>query len=152
MSPKEKRRAASWVPGIVGMVVVVGVALGIWFILGNRTTDPPFGDISVQKAKDLLKRHPSDPNFVILDVRTPQEYGQGRITGEGLTPVNLDFYAAEFREQLAKLDLGKTYLVYCRTGNRSAKAVELIKELGFHRVYNLEGGITAWQEAGLPVK
>ncbi|OGF55001.1 MAG: hypothetical protein A2Z21_05345 [Candidatus Fraserbacteria bacterium RBG_16_55_9] len=152
MSSKQKRKATSWAVGVVGLVVVAGVALGVWFILTNRATDPPLGDVSVRQAKDLIQGHHDDPNFVVLDVRTPQEYDQGHISGEGITPVNLDFYAADFREQLAKLDRVKTYLVYCRTGNRSAKTVDLMKELGFRGIYNLEGGITAWQEAGQPLK
>jgi rhodanese-related sulfurtransferase len=66
--------------------------------------------------------------------------------------MNLDFYAPDFREWLAQLDREKTYLVYCRTGHRSGETVNFMKELGFRRVYDLQGGILAWQSAGLPVK
>ncbi len=66
--------------------------------------------------------------------------------------MNLDFYAPDLREQLGKLDREKTYVVYCRTGNRSAQTVALMKELEFRRIYNLESGIVAWQSEGLPLK
>lgn len=151
MSKKKQKKPRGWVA--VGVtVLLVGVVLGAWFFLANRATDPPLGDISVQQAKDLLARHNSDPNFALLDVRTPQEYAQSHISQAGITPMNLDFYAPDFREQLGKLDREKTYIVYCQTGNRSAQTVALMKELEFRRIYNIEGGIVAWQSEGLPLK
>ncbi|MCK6599511.1 MAG: rhodanese-like domain-containing protein, partial [Bdellovibrionaceae bacterium] len=60
---------------------------------------------------------------VILDVRTPDEYLSGHIKGA----INIDFYASDFQNQLGKLDKEKDYKVYCRSGNRSSKAVNMMK-------------------------
>ena len=98
--------------------------------------------------KSLLSRLPTgNPDFIIIDVRTPEEYASGYID----TAVNIDYYAADFREQLAALDKDKTYLIYCRTGRRSADARDIIAELGFREVYIMSGGIVAWEAEGRPV-
>ena len=86
------------------------------------------------------------PDFVILDVRTPAEYGDGRIAGAYM----IDYRSPGFKEDVGKLDRGRTYLVYCRVGNRSGSAVKLMNEMAFRRIYHLEGGITRWKDEGLP--
>jgi rhodanese-related sulfurtransferase len=85
---------------------------------------------------------------VILDVRTPKEFGEGHVENA----VSLNFFHEDFRKGLAKLDRDKTYLVYCRSGNRSSKAVEIMKGLNFKSVYHLPAGIVGWEEEGLPQK
>lgn len=91
-----------------------------------------------------LKEQPG----VVLDVRTPEEYAEGHLPNAQL----LNFYDEQFREKLEQLDKNKTYYVYCRSGGRSSRAVALMREMGFQRVYNLEGGIMQWQAAKLPVE
>jgi rhodanese-related sulfurtransferase len=83
----------------------------------------------------------------LLDVRTPQEYTKGHLTNSR----NLDIFNDNFKEELTKLDKTKPYYVYCHSGGRSMEAAELMQEMGFTKVYNMTGGITAWKEAGLPV-
>jgi hypothetical protein len=87
-------------------------------------------------------------NAFVLDVRTPAEFAQGHIPGAGL----IDFKAPDFKEKVAKLDHTKLYLVHCAAGGRSVKAVEVMHELGFERLFNLEGGMKAWEAAGKPVE
>ena len=84
------------------------------------------------------------PGTTILDVRTPQEYAQGHLPGA----VNVDVSSPDFTAQLAALDPSAPYAVYCHSGNRSGVAVSTMAEQGFTDAYHLEGGITAWQEAG----
>jgi rhodanese-related sulfurtransferase len=84
---------------------------------------------------------------VILDVRTPAEFSQGYIENAK----NIDFYANTFRNQLDKLDKQKTYLVYCRSGNRSGKTLRMMEQSGFEKVYNLTGGIGQWSRQRLPL-
>lgn len=74
-------------------------------------------------------------NFVILDVRTPQEYSDSHI----VSSKNIDFLNSSFKNEISKLDKTKVYKVYCRSGNRSGQAVRLMKELGFQDVENLGG-------------
>ena len=97
--------------------------------------------VSAIEAKRLIENHQSDANFVILDIRTPPEYQKGHISGAIL----VDYYHPQFKSLLDRLDRGKTYLVYCRSGNRSGRALSIFSSLGFERVYHLARGILDWQ-------
>lgn len=72
-------------------------------------------------------------DFIVLDVRTIEEYSSGHLKNTS----NIDFLKADFKEQISKLDKSKTYKLYCRSGNRSGKALELMKNLGFSNLENL---------------
>lgn len=91
-----------------------------------------------------LKEQPG----VVLDVRTPEEYTEGHLPNAQL----LNFYDEQFRQKLEQLDKNQTYYVYCRSGGRSSRAVALMRELGFKKVYNLKGGIMDWQASQLPIE
>jgi phage shock protein E len=83
----------------------------------------------------------------VVDVRTPEEYAEGHIEGATL----VDFYEPDFADRIAELDRGQEYVVYCRSGNRSSQATALMAEQGFAAVNDVDGGIVAWEAAGLPV-
>ena len=83
----------------------------------------------------------------LLDVRTPGEYKKGFIEGARL----LDIFSDEFEVELNKLDRNATYYVYCASGGRSAECAEKMQGMGFKKVYDLDGGMGAWRNAGLPV-
>jgi len=85
--------------------------------------------------------------LVILDVRTSPEYVLGHLIGS----INLDFRSPSFRDEIARLDRDKAYLLYCRTGRRSARAAMLMISLGFMELYNLTKGIEQWQREGFEV-
>jgi rhodanese-related sulfurtransferase len=105
-----------------------------------------YPNLSPAEARDLLGKRSGDPDFVLLDVRTRKEFDAERIAGA----VIVDYNSPSFRENIAKLDRSKSYLVYCRTGNRTNGAVKVMRELGFPNVYEFAGGITKWKEAGFP--
>ena len=105
-----------------------------------------YPNLSPAEARELLGKRSGDPGFVLLDVRTPKEFGEERIQGA----VMIDYNSASFRVEIAKLDRSKSYLVYCRTGNRTNGAIKVMRELGFPNVSVLPGGITGWKEAGFP--
>lgn len=84
----------------------------------------------------------------LLDVRTPEEYDGGHIAGA----LNLNIYDEVFRQTLGKLDPARPVMVYCKAGGRSADAAGILKEMGFKEVYDLKGGMMAWDNAGLPVE
>ena len=86
-------------------------------------------------------------NTVVLDVRTEKEFKAGHIPGA----VNLDFNSPDFAQKAAALDKGKTYLVHCAGGVRSAKACNALDKIAFTNVVNLEPGFKAWEKAGKPV-
>jgi rhodanese-related sulfurtransferase len=103
-------------------------------------------NITPEEAYILIQENKDNPNFVILDVRTPEEF-----LGEYIeNAVNLDYYSDTFRNNLDKLDKNKTYLIYCRSGRRSENALNIMKELDFREVYNMLGGIIKWKSEGLP--
>ena len=107
-----------------------------------------YGNLSPGQARELIEARSGSPDFVVLDVRTPGEFRSERI-GEALL---VDYNSGNFRSEVGKLDRGKTYLVYCRTGNRSGNALKVMREEGFASVYHLDGGIVKWKEAGLPTR
>ncbi len=79
---------------------------------------------------------------VILDVRTEEEFESGYIKNA----VNLDIRGgADFISSIEKLDKSKAYFVYCRSGARSGQACQLMEQMGFETVYNLEGGVLSWE-------
>jgi rhodanese-related sulfurtransferase len=101
-----------------------------------------FGDVTVEEASNLIA---DKPNLVILDVRTQSEYDDGHIEGAILIPVQ------ELPDRLDELDQSDELLVYCRTGNRSSSAVEILGEAGFSKIYHMSDGITEWISEGYPV-
>jgi rhodanese-related sulfurtransferase len=111
----------------------------------SDTAAAGFATISADAAAAVLADAPDD--LVILDVRTPQEYAEGHLEGAVL----VDFYDADFADQLAALDPDVPYLVYCRSGNRSGQTLPLMEQLGFASASDIDGGIIAWADAGLPI-
>ncbi|TRX55941.1 rhodanese-like domain-containing protein [Fulvivirga sp. M361] len=97
-----------------------------------------FQNIPVQKFKELM----DDENTVVLDVRTPEEEVEGMVPGA----VVINIMDASFPTKVDELDKDKTYLVYCRSGGRSATACKHMSSTGFDKLYNLEGGIKAWNK------
>jgi len=103
-------------------------------------------NIAPKEAYTLIQNNRGNPNFVILDVRTPAEFAEEHIE----YAINLDYYSETFRDDLDKLNKTKTYLIYCRTGSRGESSLAIMKELGFREVYNISGGITEWKAEGFP--
>jgi len=103
-------------------------------------------DVTLEEAFALIEDNRYNQDFVIIDVRTPEEYASGRIE----KAINLDYYSETFADELDKLDKDKTYLIYCRSANRSGKALDMMAELGFAEVYNMLGGMVRWEAVGLP--
>ncbi|WP_240507497.1 rhodanese-like domain-containing protein [Winogradskyella aurantia] len=79
----------------------------------------------------------------LIDVRTPEEFEEGHI----LNAQNIDFSSPTFDEEVNKLDKSRPVILYCRSGGRSAKCAEKMKEAGFKKIYDLEGGISKWQHS-----
>ncbi len=84
------------------------------------------------------------PGTTILDVRTPAEFAEGHLPGA----VNMNVEDPAFPQQVAALDPAGSYAVYCRSGNRSAVAVDYLLGQGFDSSYHLGGGIQEWEGAG----
>lgn len=85
---------------------------------------------------ETFKAKLADPNTVLIDVRTPGETDRGIIDGALL----IDYNSSDFEEKIAALDKDKTYLVYCQSGGRSARACNLMQGMGFKEIYELKTG------------
>lgn len=102
-------------------------------------------NLTVRAFNEKLQQTPAK---TILDVRTAQEVAGGTLHGA----LNIDFFASDFASQLARLDKTKPVFVYCAVGGRSVKATQQLQQLGYKAVYNLSGGMQAWQQANYPVE
>ncbi|MHB1253283.1 MAG: rhodanese-like domain-containing protein, partial [Candidatus Humimicrobiaceae bacterium] len=99
-------------------------------------------NVGVDDVFNMLK----DKNkYFLLDVRTQEEYKEGFIENSILIPVS------ELENRLSEIPSDKPVIVYCRSGNRSAQAAEILLKNNFHSVYNMLGGITEWVKKGYPV-
>ncbi|MBB4078832.1 rhodanese-related sulfurtransferase [Lewinella aquimaris] len=102
---------------------------------------PPPATAYSNVSVDEFRQRMGEEDVVLLDVRTPGEVSQGKIPGA----VEMDFRDPDFRQRIESLDKDRTYLVYCAVGGRSSQTCEMMSEAGFARLYNLEGGYTAWK-------
>lgn len=100
---------------------------------------PVYEDLKVTAFKEKMA---SVEDAVLIDVRTAEEIAQGKIEGA----IELDFYKDNFQSKILELDKDKSYFMYCRSGNRSGKASKFMIENGFTKVYNLDGGYSAWSK------
>jgi rhodanese-related sulfurtransferase len=110
-------------------------------LLAAAACEPPAErrDISADEAVRMIEERRADPDFVILDVRTPEEFRQERLPDAE----NLDFRARDFETRLETLNRDKAYLVYCASGRRSSAAADRMAEKRFREVYNVLGGLQA---------
>jgi rhodanese-related sulfurtransferase len=125
---------------LVGVALVSGGML-VWPYL-RRATGGPW--VSPSQATHLMNRE----DATIIDVREAAEFGAGHVLGARNVPLaRVDAAGAD----LAKRK-NKPVIVYCGTGERAGRAAASLKKQGFARVFNLAGGLKAWQDAGLPVE
>lgn len=99
-------------------------------------------DVDVQTVAAVLGRD----DVFLLDVREQSEYDAGHIAGNTLIPTGA------IAERLAEIPKDKEVIVYCHSGNRSARVTQFLNEQGYTNVHNMLGGIVAWQQAGLDVE
>jgi len=127
--------------------VFFGVLLGLAIGSNHSAIYADVQNIDAKKATEFIQENAKNTNLVILDLRTPEEYAEGHIQNSK----NINFYAADFEQQLQSLNKTHTYFIYCRTGRRSSNALSLFKKLGFENIVHLKKGIVDWQSAGYPV-
>ncbi len=128
------------------LVIVMVVMTASSFSVANvdRTDD---WSVSPDRFKMMIDRHRGDADVVLLDIRTPGEYESGHIDGAVL----MDYYAHDFADRIKALDWDKTYLIYCRSGNRSGRSLTIFRHLGFTRTFHLDTGIKGWLHHGYKV-
>lgn len=106
----------------------------------DLTTLPPLLD--VQTVDSLRQRS----DVVMIDVREQFEYDEAHIPGVTLIPMS------ELEQRVNEIPRDKTVILSCRSGNRSSDVQAYLESLGYDNVHDMQGGILAWQRAGLPVE
>ena len=139
---------------IIGIVILGILALaGTTFYLSgnnqsslsNNKTETNFTHMTPTNFQKAI----STGAYKLIDIRTEEEYAAGHIKGAS----QIDFYQTQkFNSYLDSLDKNQKYLIYCRSGNRSGQALNIMQEKGFINASDLAGGISTWIGAGLPIE
>lgn len=118
------------------LAAVSGTLLIVTSVRGSR-------GISPAQATQLINRD----DAVVIDVRDAGEYAAGHLLNSQHIPLG------ELEKRLGELDKlkDKPVILNCQSGNRSASACDILRKAGFTQVHNLDGGIAAWEQAGMPV-
>lgn len=124
---------------IKGLLLILPVLLVSFFAHAQTVKK-----LDVQNFEKKLKETKA---LTLVDVRTQDEYTQGHLANALL----IDIYSRDFKSQVSKLDKAKPVFVYCKAGSRSSSAVDILSDLGFREIYDLNGGIIAWQKANKPI-
>lgn len=127
--------------GFLSVFIFVLIA-GALLVSGDTKVKQPISLVQTVKSSEFINLLADNSNAILLDVRTQEEYNSGHINGA----INIDFRGADFVSEIQKLDKSKTYFVYCRSGNRSADAVQIMKENGINNIVELDGGIVSAPE------
>jgi len=129
-------------------VLAFGVGFGCGIARADQKTNAPAVVTVVTNVQaDVAAKLVAEGKVTVLDVRTPAEFAEGHIAGA----TNINFMAKDFAAQIEKLDRDKVYLVHCASGGRSKRCLPQLKQLGLKQIYHLDGGFSAWEEAGKPV-
>ena len=127
---------------LVPALLVLMLGSGLVACAGN----PNYQNVSVQALHSALQERAAEPNRIVLDVRTPQEFAEGHVAGAKLIPVQ------KLETRVNEVPDNAPVYVICRSGNRSKTAADLLARNGKTDVRNVQGGTLAWQAAGYPVE
>lgn len=125
------------------LIITLSVILTL-FSCSETKSQNAKSDLTAQEFDAAIKKA---PDAIVLDVRTPGEFSGGHLANA----LNIDWNGNNFDAEVKKLDKNKPLFVYCKVGGRSASAADRLRALGFTKVYELSGGILAWEAAKLPV-
>lgn len=123
----------------------------------NAESDPNAIQTTEAQSKGLTVKHvdaqgayallSSNPTVTVLDIRSPKEIRDGHIDGA----VFANFFDEDFEQQLTRLDRNKPYIVHCKGGGRSTKALTVLEDLGFTDITHMDGGLDDWKRDALPL-
>jgi rhodanese-related sulfurtransferase len=142
MADRPRTRNPRRLPTLIGAAGLLAVAAIVAFLTlgGADAENEPLRTVDVQALHAAL-----DDGATLVDVREPHEYDAGHVEGALLMPL------ARTARMAADLPKDEPVYVICRSGNRSLQASRALVEAGFEDVRNVEGGMIAWEAAGLPV-
>ena len=137
------RRNAKLPTRIAGLMPVLAL-LACAAVAGESPAATPAATMTQEQLVEHLSKHPE--HLFVLDVRTPQEYAEGHVPGAVNVPHD------QLASRLAEVPKDKDVVVYCRSGRRSALAMDVLAANGYRRVSHLEGDMQAWLAGGRPVE
>lgn len=121
------------------------ISMCLWVVMAGCTGHSDIKNITPEECDALLKQQ----DIQLVDVRTEQEYGNGHLKEAILINIQGQDFTTKATQQL---DKQKPVIIYCRSGRRSMQAAQILVNEGFETVYNMKGGILAWQAEGLPTE
>jgi len=127
---------------LIPLLLILPVEAG-----NDEKKSPAIVHVDARQAGELLSGPDKKNSPIIIDIRTSDEFREGHLKGAR----QIDFLEKGFAEKVRKLDRSRPYLIHCRSGGRSSSSLALWKKMKFKKVYHLDGGILAWEKAGLPV-
>lgn len=130
-----------------GMLFLLIVSLFLVFVLPWGVSFAEQRALSPLEAQQMLAENKGNEKFFVIDLRTKEEFEEGRIAGARLIP----FYATNFLRMVSQLDREATLFLYCQRGRQSPLALKALESQRFSNIFILDGGITAWVKADLPV-
>ena len=125
------------------MIRITLFSAAVFLALGACSQQPKQGkSVTVENLNTAAfeSRMKSTPAKIVLDVRTDEEFKSGHLQGA----INMNVNDPDFAERIKQLDTTQPVFVYCLAGGRSAKAADILKDMGFPAVYNMEGGMSRW--------
>ena len=108
----------------------------VFMLISSCTFAQNKNDIEITEFKTKIVSQ----KYILVDVRTESEFDDGHIKGA----INIDYFSSTFSDEIIELGLETPVLVYCKSGNRSGKAMKIMNDLRFKEVYNLTGGFKGW--------
>lgn len=128
------------------LVLIFGLVIASFFVSCKDTSQSKEVQvISPQEVRDAVY---DDNSHQLIDVRTVDEFKEGHLKNAQ----NICVTDGDFEENVAKLDKDQPVYLYCRSGKRSAKAAEILKDLGFKEIYDMDGGILNWKSEILEIE
>lgn len=121
------------------------ICMCLWVVMAGCTGHSDIKNITPEECDALLKQQ----DIQLVDVRTEQEYGNGHLKEAILINIQGQDFTTKATQQL---DKQKPVIIYCKSGRRSMQAAQILVNEGFETVYNMKGGILAWQAEGLPTE
>jgi len=143
MSKRKSQKQSYWIWGIGAISLILVMALWIWPTYIGSPANPSVlqvETIDVDQAHQLFTE-----GVAFLDVRTEEEWQTHHIPGATFLPLD------QLNAQVDNLPQDQEIVIYCRTGNRSTQAAQILLNAGFENVTNMSGGITDWISAGYEV-
>lgn len=121
------------------LFLFMSLAMALFFVsCKDKSVAEEVKVISVEEVREAM----GNGEFQLIDVRTIEEFGEGHLKNAKNICVTDD----DFKEKVAKLNRDEPVYLYCRSGKRSARAGEILREMGFTEIYDMDGGILKWNE------